>query len=280
MRRALITGAAGRLGREVVVRFNTEGVDVTALVLSDDDVIDADRVVVGDARDVRVVRDAMRDVDVVVHLAALPSPHAGTAEEVFCNNTAATFTVLEQAAVMGVRRAVIASSQAISGRPFGPQPRQPAYVPIDEDTPLHVADPYSLSKFTDEATAAMMWWRHGLSVCALRFPFLGDATTTLRRLGQRLCADPALGVDELWSYLDLRDAAQACLLAARQPADGTQVVLVAAPRTIVPYGTESLLDKYLPHVPRRRHFAENEVPIDLSRSKHLLGFEAEHIWTS
>jgi nucleoside-diphosphate-sugar epimerase len=280
MRRALITGAAGRLGREVVGRFNAEGIDVTALVLTQSDLVDADRVVVGDAREARVVRTALHDVDVVVHLAALPSPQAGTAEEVFCNNTAATFTVLEQAAVMGVRRAVIASSQAISGRPFGPRHRQPAYLPLDENTPLHVADPYALSKFTDEATAAMMWWRHGLSVCALRLPFLGDAAEGLRRLGQRLCSDPALGVDELWAYLDLRDASRACLLAARQPPSGTDIVLVAAPRTIVPYGTESLLDKYLPHVPRRRHLAENEVPLDLARSKQLLGFEAEHIWTS
>ncbi len=280
MRRALITGAAGRLGRHVVALSNAEDVPVVALVRDGEEPPDAGRVVVGDARDSAAVRKALDDVDVVVHLAALPSPDAGTATEVFCNNTAATYTVLEEAASAGVRRAVIASSQAISGRPFGPHPRPPAYLPIDEDAPTHIADPYSLSKVADEATAAMMWWRHGMSVWALRFPFLGEAAGSLGARGREVCADPALGVCDLWAYLDLRDAARACLLAARAADDGCHVVQVAAPRTFVPYPTEELLDRFLPDVPRRRRFAENEVPLDLSKSHSLLGFSAEHVWTS
>ena len=279
MRRVLITGAAGRLGRCTVALFTAEGIAVTALVLSPHERVDADRVVVGDARDLDVVRDALQDADVVVHLAALPSPNSGTAEEVFCGNTAATFTVLEQSALAGVQHAVIASSQAVSGLPFGPQPRHPAYFPIDEQIPLHVADPYSLSKATDELAAAMMWWRHGLNVCALRFPYLGDADTTLRARARRFHDDPSLGVAEQWAYLEWHDAARACLLAAIRPLSGTQVVMVAAPRTLVQYPTESLLDKFLPDVPRRRFFAGNEVPLDLRRAHELLGFEAGYVWT-
>jgi nucleoside-diphosphate-sugar epimerase len=280
MRRALITGAAGRLGRHAVRAFLDQNVAVTALVLSASGELDADRIVVGDARDVDVVREALRDVDVVVHLAALPSPDAGTAEEVFCGNTAATFTVLEQAALAGVRQATIASSQAISGLPFGVRPRRPAYLPIDEEIPLQISDPYALSKAVDEATAQLMWWRHGLSVCALRFPYLGDFETRLSVRARKLLDDPSLGVAEFWAYLDVRDAARACLLAARRPPNGTEIVMVAAPRTIVPYATESLLDKYLPDVPRRRRFADNEVPLDLRRSREVLGFEAQHLWVT
>ncbi|MGH8890680.1 MAG: NAD-dependent epimerase/dehydratase family protein [Acidothermaceae bacterium] len=278
MRRALVTGAAGHLGRRVVELFNAEGFAVSALVLEPHERVDCDRLVVGNARDLDVVRDALLDVDVVVHLAALPSPNSGTAEEVFCGNTAATFTVLEQSALAGVQLAVIASSQAISGLPFGPLPRRPAYLPIDELTPLQIADPYALSKFTDEATAAMMWWRHGLSVCSLRFPYLGDADTTLRSRAQRLHDDPSLGVSELWAYLDLRDAARACLAGAQRDPNGTDVFVVAAPRTLVPYSTESLLDKYAPDVPRRKRFVDNEVPLDLRRSTAVLGFEAQYLW--
>lgn len=279
MRRALVTGAAGRLGSHVVALFTSRDIAVTALVLRDTDEVPADRVVVGDARDVTIVQKALQDVDVVVHLAALPSPAAGTPEGVFCGNTAATFTVLEQAGRAGVRRAVIASSQAISGLPFGPRVRYPAYLPIDEALPLQIADPYALSKATDEATAAMMWWRHGLSVCALRFPFLGDMETTLPARARQLDADPAAGVPELWSYLDLRDAARTCLLAAQHPPDASTVVVVAAPRTLVRYPTEQLLDRFLPAVPRRRRFPGNAVPVDLRLARSLLGFEAEYVWT-
>jgi nucleoside-diphosphate-sugar epimerase len=280
MRRALITGAAGRLGRHVVASFSAEGISVVALVREGEQPPAADTVVVGDARDVVTVRKALDDVDVVVHLAALPSPHAGTATEVFCNNTAATYTVLEEAASAGVRRAVIASSHAISGRPFGPQPPPPAYLPIDESAPTHIADPSALSNATDEATAAMMWRRHGMSVCALRFPFLGEADGALRERGRQVRADPSLGVCDLWAYLDLRDAARACLVAAKSPDEGFHVVQVAAPRTFVPCPTEELLDRFLPEVPRRRRFVENEVPLDLSNSQLLLGFSAQHVWTS
>lgn len=280
MPRALITGAAGQLGRQTVELFHAEQFVVTALVLEPHERVDADRVVVGNARDLDVVRDALRDVDVVVHLAALPSPNAGTAEEVFCGNTGATFTVLEQSALAGVRRAVIASSQAISGLPFGPQLRRPAYLPVDEEIPLQIADPYALSKATDEATGAMMWWRHGLSVCALRFPYLGDAESRLRARAQQLRDDPSLGACDLWAYLDLRDAARACLLATQHAPEGFEVVVVAAPQTLVPYPTEGLLDKYLPEVPRRRHFSDTEVPLDLRRARAVLGFEAEHLWAT
>jgi len=280
MRRALITGAAGHLGRHVVETFTAQRVAVTALTQQADDDVRADRIVVGDARDADVVRDALRDVDVVVHLAALPSPSAGSAEEVFCGNTAATFTVLEQCALAGVRHAVIASSQAVSGLPFGPRRRRPAYLPVDEAAPTHIADPYALSKAVDELTAAMMWWRHELSVCALRFPFLGDADGRLRARAELWNADPAAGACELWAYLDWRDAARACLLAADRQPPGTEIVMVAAPRTLVPFATESLLDQHLPDVPRRRRFIGNETPIDLRRSHAVLGFDAEYLWAS
>ncbi len=283
MKAALVTGAGGWLGRHVVALFRREHVAVTALVLNADDAVEAhrveaDRVVVGDARDARVVRDAVRGNDVVVHLAALPSPAAGTAEEVFCLNTATTFTVLEQAGLAGVKRAVIASSQAISGLPFSPKPRRPPYLPIDEAIPLQIGDPYALSKQADEATAAMMWWRHGLSVCALRFPFLGGARFGVPEHAAQLARDPSLGVVDAWAYLDVRDAARACLLAARLPANGYDVMLVAAPNTLVREPTESLLDTFLPGVARRRKFAGNEVPLDLRRGRAILGFEAENIW--
>jgi nucleoside-diphosphate-sugar epimerase len=177
LKRVLVTGAGGRLGRHVLAACANAGIATTALALASDvaSAIAADQVVIGDARDAIVVSSAVADVDAVVHLAAIPSPSGGTAEEVFVGNTAATFTVLEQAARAGVRRAVIASSHAATGMPFAASARMPAYLPIDEHIPLQVEDPYALSKQVDELTAAMMWWRHNISVVAVRFPFLGEA---------------------------------------------------------------------------------------------------------
>ena len=82
----LVTGAAGLVGRVVTRVFADHGAAATALVLEDPGdlaEVGADRVVIGDAADVGLVREALADVDAVVHLAALPTPRYGTAQEGF-----------------------------------------------------------------------------------------------------------------------------------------------------------------------------------------------------
>ena len=276
----LVTGAAGRLGRRVLTAFVDAGIATRALILASESTLDlaTDHVVMGDARDQVVVDSALVGVDAVVHLAAIPSPFGGTAEAVFCGNTAATFTVLEGAARVGVQQVVIASSHAATGLPFAASARAPLYLPIDEHIPLQVEDPYALSKQVDELTAAMMWWRHALSVTALRFPFLGDPDDRLPRRAAELAADPAKGAAELWGYLDYRDAAQCCVAALARRRPGCHVVTLAAPTTLAPYPTEQLLDAFLPNVARRTRFPGRTAPFDLTRARDLLGFEPQFGW--
>jgi nucleoside-diphosphate-sugar epimerase len=246
------------------------------LALPDAGPCGADEVFRGDARDPELMARAVHGADGVVHLAAIPSPNLAPAEEVFTVNTGATFTTLEQAARAGVRRAVIASSFSITGLPFAREPLVPAYLPVDEDLPLQVEDPYALSKLVDEAVAAMMWRRYGLSTVALRFPYLGDPAVRLPHRVAEIERDPVSGARDLWSYLDVRDAARACRHGLTAPPPGCHVVGLAAPETLSPYPTEALLDRYLPGVERRGRFPGRTVPIDLTRARTLLGFTAEH----
>ncbi len=277
LRRVLVTGAAGRLGRDVVAHFAASGVAITALDRVGAEGPGIDRVVAGRADDVAAVRQALVDAEAVVHLAALPSPHHGTAEEVFCGNTAATFTVLEQAAIAGVRRAVIASSYSITGLPFALRTRHPAYVPVDEQIPLQIEDPYGLGKQVDELIAAMMWWRHGLSVVALRFPFLGRLERELPERAHHIAEDPSFAASELWTYLDTRDAAAACAAALERAPAGCHVIGLAAPETLAPYPTATLLEAFHPDVPRRAPLLGRVAAIDTSRAAALLGWSASHL---
>ncbi|NDL55948.1 NAD-dependent epimerase/dehydratase family protein [Phytoactinopolyspora mesophila] len=283
MKRILVTGAAGLIGRTVLRHFTELDVPVTALVLEDPGDLQASRVVVGDAGDRSVVTDALKDVDAVVHLAAIPSPKFGTADRVFSGNTAATFTVLDAAGERGIRRMVIASSINAVGLKFGPHPVHPAYLPFDEHLPTEAADPYSLSKYVDEATAAAMARRHNATVVALRFPMvagLGNGPGTDDRLPgflKMIAADPEHGAPDLWMYLEVRDAARAVEAGLRVSAPGAHVVTVAAPLTSAPYPTEQLLDAFHPGVPRRAQFPGREVPADLTVARDLLGFTAEHV---
>ncbi|MGJ6963736.1 NAD-dependent epimerase/dehydratase family protein [Streptosporangium sp. G11] len=312
--RVLVTGAAGHVGRAVLDLLARENVAVTALVLPpggasgagspgdgargggssggaggtggtggappDDHVIDelpADRVVVGDARDPAAVAEAMKGADGVIHLAALPSPRLGTPEDVFTGNARATFVVLEEAGRRGVRNAVIASSYAIGGLPFAVRPMSPPYLPVDVATPLRITDPYALSKQADEATAAMMALRHRMTTVALRLPYVGDAAHRLPAMAARYARTPEVGAADMWSYLDIRDAARALLLSLSVAVPGSHVLYVAAPETLTSLPTERLLDLYHPEVPRRRRFPGRTVPIDLEPASALLGFTARHI---
>jgi nucleoside-diphosphate-sugar epimerase len=280
-RHVLVTGAAGLLGRVVVGQLRELGIGVTAMLRHQGQLgVEAERVVVGDMTDAAFVRDAVAGADGVIHCAALKAPMMGTPEEVFCGNVTGTFTVLEQAGQVGVRRAVISSSYSVLGLTFAPSMRRPAYLPIDEQIPLQVEDPYAHSKQVDELTADLMAKRHGMTVVALRLPFLGDIDDSIRARAEQVAIDPGFGTAarEFWTYLDTRDAARASVLALTEPPAGCHVVTVAAPNTLAPYPTEQLLAAYHPDVPRRCAFPGRTAPFDLRRARDLLHFDAEILW--
>lgn len=272
MSRVLVTGAAGRIGSVVVEHLLARGYAVTALVLQEPDgPLPADRVVVGDVRDPDVVADAMLGADAVVHLAALPNPHAGTAFEVYTSNTTGTWAVLTTAAEQGVGRVVLASSINAYGVQMNPHDVLPAYYPIDEDVPHDVGDPYSLSKQADEAAAACAWRAWGTTTICLRFPF----TATHERIveaARGAAADPASKVRAGWSYLDVRDAARAVRAALEAPVEGAHVLQLAASDTLLSTPSAELLARYAPGVPLRREVAGNRSLVDTTRAETLLGF--------
>ena len=278
----LVTGAAGRLGRQVVRQLAERGTRVLALVQTPDQIPVVEPyaavVQVGDAHDPAVMRETVRGADAVVHLAAIPTPTEDPGHLVFGQNSLATYCVLDAACEAGVGRAVIASSVAATGMPFSPHPARPAWLPIDVDLPTQAADPYALAKLTDEATAAMMSRRSGITVTALRYPFLGTPDDRLLERARELADHPSRGVRDLWSYLDTRDAARAALRALERSGGDSLVVGVAAPETLAPYPTEQLLDQFLPDVPRRKAFPGRECPVDLRRAEQLLDFQAEYLW--
>jgi len=292
--RVLVTGAAGLIGRAVLWRLASRGIPVTALVRDDPGDLatghgpDAapttcDRVVVGDAADPRVVTHALDGVDAVVHLAAIPAPTQGSAQEVFTTNTASTFAVLEGAGVASVGHVVVAGSINAVGLRFSPVPTTPAYLPLDADVPTRAADPYALSKVADEATAHAMHRRHGTTIVVLRYPMVGGLGE-VPGLDDRLTAfvsgtgfDLGVTARDLWSYLEVRDAARAADLALSPAEPGVHVAFVAAPTTYAAHRTSDLLARYWPGVEVRRPLPGRTVPLDLEPARRLFGFEAEHV---
>jgi nucleoside-diphosphate-sugar epimerase len=273
--RVLVTGAAGRIGRATTELLLNRGIRVTALTIQDDQPIRADRVLVGDATDPAAVAEALEGVDAVVHLAAIPHRDAGKPYDVYRTNVTSTFNVLSQAGERGIRRAVIASSINAFGVPMNHHDVAPAYFPIDEEIPADIDDWYSLSKQADELTARMVARRWGVDVAALRFPIV-ESAEALRRISALAELDPASRMREGWSYLDLRDAAEAVYRSLIAEWSGAIVVSLSAPDTVMARPTAELVREFAPGVTVRRQLTGREPLIDTSRARDILGFRSQH----
>ena len=215
--------------------------------------------------------------DALVHLAAIPRPSLGTPLEVFAMNTEATSSRSSPRAMPGCAGSSSPRVPPSSARSSPPRhPSRRSYAPVDEDHPFIGSDPYALSKQVDEATAATMHRRHGYQVVALRIPNTGPMEVQAAR-ATAVAADPSVLANELWAYLDIRDAARAFAVALEREVPGCHVVTVMAPDTISPEPTADLLARFHPTTRLRRPIEGREVPFDLTRARDLLGFEVEHL---
>jgi nucleoside-diphosphate-sugar epimerase len=230
-----------------------------------------------DLTDVGQVAGAMAGCEAVVHLGAIPGPDMYPDEVVFTNNTLSTFAVLQAASLLGVSRAVVASSGSALGMAWAPRPFPPLYVPVDEDHPLLAQDPYGLSKEVDERTCAMFNRRTGISVLAYRFHWItlpeeaaGRAATLRDRAGE--------DARELWGYVDVRDAARACRLGLESKGLDFEVFNIAAADTLSESPTEELVQTHLPNVEIRRRIEATGSAWSTEKARKLLGYVPQHSW--
>ena len=157
--RALVTGAAGRIGSELVEHLDGVGGRTYDLRLADLE-IEGERAYRLDITDLEACREACRGMEAVVHLAALPSPDTPF-EALLPVNVVGTYNVFRAAADAGVRRMVYASSvQAVEGYPVDVQVRT--------DMPVRPKNLYGVSKAYGEALGAYFAWQEGLETVAVR----------------------------------------------------------------------------------------------------------------
>ena len=280
--RVLVTGSSGRVGRAVV----------NDLLAREFDVVRADRVRSADDRhgrkvrfietdlsDVGQVAGAMEGCDAVVHLGAIPNPYDHPDEVVFINNVGATFATLQAARLLGVKKAVIASSLSALGTAYAPVPFAPPYAPVDEDSPMLNHDVYGLSKEVDERTAEMFHRRTGMQVIALRFHWVASHAEA-RAAAEALKADPAKDNSWrlFWGYVDLRDAATICRLSVEVDGLGFEPFVVTAADSLADQPTEALIRSMRPEVELRRPISGIASAFALDKAKRLLGFEPKHSW--
>lgn len=282
--RVLVTGGSGRLGRFAIrdiVDHGHEAINADRRPPSGADPAGAPavRYVATDLGDVGEVAGALRGCDALLHLGAIPSPYGHPDEVVFANNTGATFAALQAAALLGVRKAVIASSVSAYGTAWAPRPFPLRYAPVDEAHPLLNHDAYGLSKEVDERTAEMFHRQTGMTVVALRFHWValpGEAAVK----AAALTADPDHDAEWrlLWGYVDARDAAAACRLALEADGLGFEPFNVTAADTLCDAPTEELIRRHTPTTELRRPIPGTSSGFSIDKARRLLGYEPRHGW--
>ncbi|QLJ01054.1 NAD(P)-dependent oxidoreductase [Streptomyces sp. NEAU-sy36] len=160
-RTVLLTGAAGRIGTLMRPLLPEYGHTLRLFdVRPVEGVPDA---VTADLADPVALREAVRGVDAVLHLAgiSLEAPF----EKILKTNIEGTYRLYEAAREAGVRRIVFASSNHAVG--FAPVPR-PGEAPVPVGTPHRPDTLYGLSKCFGEDLAQYYWDKHGLETVSVR----------------------------------------------------------------------------------------------------------------
>jgi nucleoside-diphosphate-sugar epimerase len=219
----------------------------------------------------------MDGAEAVVHLAAVPHPNVPDPSALFAHNCYTAHQVFEEAGRAGVRRVVAASSMAAVGLAWSPVPVSPAYVPLDEDHPSLVRDPYGLSKQVLEEVARSAHRRFGMDVVCMRFPFTGTGERLAHFLAT-CAADPAAQRHDLWGWLHTQDAATAVRLALENDLHGCHVVNVTAADTTADLPSAELMARHHPGVPLRAPVPGHATLFDRTACADLLGFTPGRTW--
>ena len=164
-KRVVVTGGAGLIGSHLADSLRADNDVVVADDLSKgsrDRVPDGVEFVHADLTNpADVERVVTADVDIVFHLAAYTDTNYGNPRQLFEENSAMTYNLLERMDAVGVDDFVFTSSSTVYGE--APRPTPEDYAPLE---PISV---YGASKLTDEALLSTYAHSRGMTVWCFRF---------------------------------------------------------------------------------------------------------------
>ncbi len=289
----LITGGAGFIGSNIVEELVRQNEDVRVLdnFVSGkrenlNDFINRIELIEGDIRDPGVLRKAMKDVDFVLHQAALRSVARSVDDPISTNdvNIGGTLNVLFAAREEGVKRVVYASSSSV----YGDNPQLPKV----EDSITMPISPYAVSKLTGEYYCRVFNRLYGLETVSLRYfnvfgprqdPFSEYAAVVPRFIASiSKGLKPLIYGDGLQSrdFTYIRNVVQANLLAAKVKGIQGEVFNIASGRRYtvldIVERLNNIFNKYVhPNFLEPRKGDVRHTLGDISKAEKLLGYRVE-----
>lgn len=275
MKKIVVTGGSGLLGHWVIKEFLDSGYEV----------VNADvkhpidplcKTIITDLQNLGEVYGVLAGADAVVHLAAIPVAYSHPNEVTFKNNVMSTYNILEAAGTLGIKKAVISSSESSYGIVFAVNGLSPQYAPLDEEHPQLPEDSYGLSKIVNEQTADMIHRRTGMQVVSMR---LGNVIApNMYENFPGFINDPEQRKVIMWSYIDTRDAAVAYRLAVETDGLGSVALNIAADDTSMDIESKHLVETIYPTTEIRKKLEAYETLFSNEKAKKLLNWQPMHSW--
>jgi UDP-glucose 4-epimerase len=293
MARWLVTGGAGFIGSHLAQALVTRGETVR---IADDfstgktanvAVLNGKaEVLTGDLADAGFAREAVADVDLVLHQAAIPSVPRSVADPLTSHraNVNATVSLLVASREAGVRRVVYAGSSSA----YGDSPTLPKHEAM---TPQPLS-PYALQKLVGEQYMQLYTSLYGLETVTIRYfnvfgprqdpssPYSGVIALFITRL---LAGEPPTitgdgGQTRDFTYID--NVVDGVLRAAVAPQAAGQVINVATGERTSINELAATLARLIgsPLAPVRVEARTGDVRdslADLTRARELLGYEPQ-----
>ena len=240
----------------------------------------------GDIRDTDLLDDAMKNADIVIHLAAMWLLHCKDyPRTAFKVNVEGTFNVLEACVKNNIQRLIYSSSASVYGDAIE--------VPMNENHPFNNRNFYGATKISGEAMCRAYYDRYGLNYVGLRYMnvygpkqdqnafYTGIIPILLNAIDQN--KTPVINGDgsQAYDFINVIDAARCNVLAIQSRATdqfynvgtGVQTSISELCNLILELRKSHLKINYRPYVDDDvRQFVKNRVGCT-KKAKTELGFE-------
>ncbi len=283
--KVLITGSAGSIGRDLAISLaRFYDVKITDIKKPDND-LDFSYCDITDPKD---VDNVVKEVDVVIHLAAL-LPGDFPPGKFVDINTKGTLNILESALKNGVKKVIYASSVWAASRGSS------IYQPIDENIPCRPEGMYDITKLMGEQFCEYFSRMHRLNTVTFRLcgydrieGFTEDGDILWDKIDIKALAGRFVGMGPSYKLTNSWDLAQAFKSAIENKIDKYDVYIIGIGMPFVYKDAEDLkkepvkvIEKYYPGASKFFEDIDLKVPgisfwYDTEKARRKLGFSLKY----
>lgn len=296
--KAFLTGANGFLGKQVIADLDARGHDIVLMSRRPpDEKWSKYEWIQGDCNDLQSCINAMtgKGIDVVIHVAAIPSPTDIKGKEMFDDiahvpdtmqtNVMGLYNMLQGTLRAGIPVFVHTGSNCVMGHEYRISPTPPTYhyLPLDEAHPGEPEDSYSVSKACGEILLKAYSSAYGIKTYSLRCGWILDEERRRRVAGNR--PNPAGSLRQVFnSYVPREDCSMAHVLVAEAAHVGKlpdyDCYYVNADDSLALEPTMELLEKFRPDLldKLRKPLPGHAAFFSNAHIKEAVGWSCHYTW--